>query len=188
MQKGFFMRKFLGLQKPTTREICTLALLTAICAVLALTATVRIGNYIKIPFKFIAIYVTAVFFGPVWAGVSAALGDILNAFLSPVGDFLPQITLIEFIGGFLYGLTVFNLHTAKSGFITRVLLCTALQTALDMFITPIFLVQVGIFPTYRAALAIRLAAALIKATVQAAVMLCSRRYLILFSKYVRKQK
>lgn len=182
------MRKFLGLQKPTTRETCTLALLTAVCALLALTATVRIGNYIKIPFKFIAVYTTAVFFGPVWAGASAAIGDILNAVLSPVGDFMPQITLVEFIGGFLYGLTVFNIHTQKSGFITRVLACTVLQTALDMFITPIFLVQVGIFPSYRAALAIRLAASLAKAAAQATVMLCSRRYLILFSKYVRKQK
>ena len=161
-----------------------LALLTAITAVLAMFATLRVGNFIKIPFKFISVFLTGVLFGPIWAGISAAFGDILNALIMPVGPFMPQITFIEFVSGFIFGLFMFKTHTNQKYFYLKVILCVFTQFLLDMFLTPIFLVQVGIFPSYSAALAIRLTASVFKAAIQALVLLFGKTYLKLFIRYM----
>ena len=166
------MSKIFIFKKLSTKDLCALALLTAITVILALTATIRIGNYIKIPLKFISVFLTGVLFGPLWAGASAAVGDIFNALFSPVGSFMPQITLVEFLSGFLFGFFIFY---------AKACLCVLAQFMLDMFVTPIFLVQVGIFPSYGSAIAVRFAASLLKAAMQSAVLLSGKAYLKFFA-------
>lgn len=175
------MRKFFIFKRPSTKDICALALLTAITVILAMTATIRIGSYIKIPLKFISVLITGVLFGPFWAGASAAVGDIFNAIFSPVGSFMPQITLVEFLSGFLFGFFMFGIHKNQAHFYVRAFLCVLFQFLLDMLVTPIFLVQAGIFPSYSAAIAVRFAASLLKAALQSAVLLSGRAYLGLLS-------
>ena len=175
------MRKFFIFKKLSTKDLCALALLTAITVILALTATIRIGNYIKIPLKFISVFLTGVLFGPLWAGASAAVGDIFNAFFSPVGSFMPQITLVEFLSGFLFGFFMFGTQKNQNRFYAKACLCVLAQFMLDMFVTPVFLVQAGIFPSYASAIAIRFAASLLKAAMQSAVLLSGKAYLKFFA-------
>ncbi len=171
----------LGKLKLSVKDLCVLALLTAITVILAIFATIRVGNMIKIPLKFISVFITGVFFGPVWAAISATLGDVLNALIAPVGPFMPQITMIEFISGFIFGLFMYGTHESKQLYALRVILCVVMQFMLDMFFTPIFLVQVGYFPSYLSALAIRLPASLIKAALQTIVLFMGRAYLKRFA-------
>ena len=104
------MKKISYKLKLSVKDLCFLAMLTAITVILALFATIRIGNMIKIPLKFISVFITGVFFGPVWAGVSAAIGDLMNSLLMPVGPFMPQIMMVEFLNGFAFGLFMYNSH------------------------------------------------------------------------------
>lgn len=63
--------------------------------------------YAKIGFIFLPIAIAAILYGPVWAGVSAAVGDVLVAMLLPYGYF-PGITLSAFFTGAIYGLFLYR--------------------------------------------------------------------------------
>ena len=67
----------------------------------------------------------------------------------------------------------------------RATLCVLVQLAIDMFLTPVFLVQAGYFPNYSAAIVIRFPASLIKAAIQAIVLAAGKNYLKIFTKYMR---
>lgn len=179
------MNKILGKIKLSVKDLCVLALLTAITVILALFATVRIGNIVKIPLKFISVFITGVFFGPLWAGVSAAIGDILNSLLMPVGPFMPQITMVEFLYGFIFGACLYNAHKDGRFYLTKAILCVMCQLAIDMFLTPVFLVQAGYFPGYLAAITIRFPTSLIKAALQFVVIAMGKNYLKIFTRYMR---
>lgn len=129
----------------TVRELCVLALLVAITVVMAIYCTFRFGSFIKIPFKFIPVFVTAAIFGPLWGGIVGALGDILAFVVFPVGGApIPQITMVEFLYGFTYGLFFFNLHS-WNGFKTmiRIVVCVVLQiAALNLGLTTFFLADI----------------------------------------------
>jgi len=62
----------------------------------------------KIGFGFAAVAVSAMLFGPVWAMLTAALGDIAGALIFPVGAFFPGFTLTAAITGLIYGLCLYG--------------------------------------------------------------------------------
>lgn len=63
--------------------------------------------YVKIGFVFLPIVIAAIIYGPVWAGISAAIGDIMIAMLLPYGYF-PGITVSAFLTGVIYGLFLYR--------------------------------------------------------------------------------
>lgn len=67
----------------------------------------------KIGFGFAAVAVSAMFFGPLWAMLTAALGDIVGALVFPVGAFFPGFTLTAALTGLFYGLCLYN-HPGSS--------------------------------------------------------------------------
>ena len=97
--KGFFSLSRFSVPRFTVRRLCGAAMLLAITVVLAMFFTFRVGNTVKIPFKFISVYLSAAVFGPWIGGFVGAAGDIINAFMSPVGAWLPQLSLCEFLCG-----------------------------------------------------------------------------------------
>ena len=129
----------------TSKDICTLALLIAISVLLSVYGTLRIGAGIKISFKFIAIFVTAVIFGPIWGGAVGAISDVVAFIVNPVGGmFLPQVTMVEFLYGFTYGLFFHNMNSWQ-GFKTmvKIMLCVILQiVVLNLGLTSYFLIPV----------------------------------------------
>ena len=63
---------------------------------------------IRISFEFIPIAISAILFGPVTAGIAAAIADILGMMIFPKGAYFPGFTLSTFITGFLYGVVFYN--------------------------------------------------------------------------------
>ena len=62
----------------------------------------------KIGFGFAAVAVAAMLYGPLWAMLSAALGDIVGALAFPVGAFFPGFTVTAAITGLIYGLCLYR--------------------------------------------------------------------------------
>lgn len=178
------MKRLLVPQKLNVRQLCALALLTAITVVLAVFCTIRVGAAIKIPLKFISVFLTAVIFGPWYAGLSAALGDILNLLLAPSGAPLPLLTLLEFVNGFIFGL-FFYTNTQKSYFL-RTLISTFLLFLCDMFLTTAVLNHAGYFPTFWVGFSTRIIAGIIKWALQFAVLLLFKKHAPRLKKIMQK--
>ena len=60
---------------------------------------------LKIGFSFVPIVIAAVLYGPIAGGMVAAIGDVISAFLFPVGAYFPGFTLTAF-GDALLQLTI----------------------------------------------------------------------------------
>jgi len=97
---GIFM------QKITVRQIAALAMLLAVYIVAGRFLTITLPTF-RIGFTFLPVAIAGILFGPVWAGVLAALGDILATFLLPFGYF-PPITISALLTGVLYGLFLYR--------------------------------------------------------------------------------
>lgn len=188
MKGRFFMEKFkkiLGLEKLSVKKMCLLAMLTAVTVVLAIYCTLRVGNAIKIPLKFISVFITAALYGPVWGGVVGALGDILNSFLVPVGPPLPQITAVEFLYGFIFGLFFYKKYEKKSYFLNTVI-CAVILTVIDIILMSYILTGVGYFPSFSASVSVRFTASLIKFVLYVIVCVILKKYLKAFERIIGK--
>ena len=161
-------KKFFYLKKLSTRELSTLSLLLAIAVIMGLFFTFRIGNLIKIPTKFIPIAISSMLFGPIWGGLTGLLADTFSYLLNPTsGMFMPQITFVEFLYGFTYGLFL-RYATSSSKSHLRAILCILFQIVfLHLLLTTYFLVPV-IGATFKSLLISRLPAAGINAILQSA--------------------
>lgn len=177
-------KRSLGLEKLTVKKLCVLAMLTALTAVLAIYCTFRVGTLIKIPLKFITVFISAALFGPVWGGVVALLGDILNAVLMPVGLFLPQVSAVEFLYGFIFGLFYYKKY--NKGYIKNTILCALLLTLIDLFLMSYILTTVGIFANFAMAVTMRFAASLIKFALYILICLLLKKHLVSFERLMNK--
>ena len=168
----------------TVKKTATLGILIAITVLLAIYMTFRVGNQIKIPMKFITVFVTGALFGPLSAGIVAAISDVLNAFLVPVGPVLLQITLIEFIGGVIFGLFFFKAKNNKFYYL-RALLCSFCQFLIGLFITTSVLVGVGYFPDFKSAVIIRFGALLLTFVIHLVVLSLSKKFIFMLKEQIK---
>lgn len=180
------MHKKIKFLKFSAKKLSMLSMLTAITTILAIYCTFRIGNIIKIPFKFISVFITGALMGPLWGGFVSMAGDILNTAIMPVGPFIPMICLIEFLNGFIYGIFFYKKSFFGKSYILRTFICTLLLFLIDFFVTPIALVDAGYFPTYPIALITRLPAGAIKFAFQFVFILISNRYLKKFKSFTEE--
>lgn len=184
LQKGFFImnKNFLRIRRLTTRELCTLAMLLGITVLMGMFFTFRIGDSIKIPTKFLPIAVSAMLFGPFWGGILGILADILAYFVQPVGAFMPQITFVEFLYGFTYGLFLCGISRNAIGFL-RAYLCVFFQVVLlHFFLTSYLLMPLMGGLSYYGVLAYRAVPALINLCLQ----LVGITFTVIFSPHLKK--
>lgn len=171
------MKKFFP--KLTVRDICLLGLLMAITALLSIFCTFRIGTLVKIPLKFISVFVTAVLYGPVWGGICAASGDILNCLLAPVGPFIPQITVLEFLSGAIYGILFLNRLERKNSYILSAVFCVLIQFFVSIVInTAVYTYWLRWFPDFWSAFVLRLPASLVNLILQLLTLVSIRPLII----------
>jgi len=86
--------------------------------------------FVKIGFTFLPIAISAILYGPVWAGISAAIGDIIICMLLPYGYF-PGFTISAFITGAIYGFFLYR----KSANIWRITCCVlVINIAVSIFL------------------------------------------------------
>ena len=63
---------------------------------------------VTIGLGFVPIAICAMLYGPVWAGLTGALADILGAALFPIGPFFPGFTVSAALTGVVFGLFLFK--------------------------------------------------------------------------------
>ena len=120
--------------KFTTRMLTTLALLTAVEIILSRFLSISAWN-IKIGFSFVPIVVAAILFGPLEAGIVAALGDFIGALLFPIGAYFPGFTLTAFLTGCVFGLF---LHR-KQGWLQSIAAVGINQFILSLFLNTLWI-------------------------------------------------
>jgi len=78
------------------------------------TATINITDDLKISFSFLALAAIGMLFGPTVSFLSGAVTDILGLLIAnTIGAFNPLFTLVEAVGGMLYGLFLYKLKPIK---------------------------------------------------------------------------
>jgi len=94
-----------------TRTLTTTGILLAIQMVLSSYGAIEVTDSLKISLAHLALAPTAVFFGPVVAGMQGALSDILGFILKPTGPYFPGFTISAMLLGVIYGLALH--HTER---------------------------------------------------------------------------
>lgn len=110
------MKNFLSLFTRSAAELKKLHSLTGIAMLIALNvalsfATIPIGSTMKISVSFLAIALSGMLYGPIAAGIGAAMGDILSYLLTPgnsMGAYFFGFTLTAFLGGMIYGIAFYS--------------------------------------------------------------------------------
>jgi len=98
------------LKKLSTKALVQVALLIAL--------TIIFNNVLAIPapivrtlnLSFLPIAIIAMLYGPLYAGVAAAVADVLGFYIFPAGPwpFFPGFTLSMFVTGVLFGVFLYN--------------------------------------------------------------------------------
>lgn len=126
-------KRIFFIPKLTTKTICNLGLLIAVTVVLSwISGHLRIGNISKLSISFISVFIASYAFGGITGGFVGALADIISCIVNPVGPFMIQITLIEFVFGFIYGL--FFYKTNLKSYVPNVIFCNIIQFATNIFL------------------------------------------------------
>ena len=86
----------------TTHKLVLMAMLAAIQIVLSRFLSINLWN-LKIGFSFVPIAVAGMLLGPISAGLTGAVADLVGATLFPSGAFFPGFTLTAFLTAFGYG-------------------------------------------------------------------------------------
>lgn len=112
-----------------TRILCNIAMLTAVAFVLGLYS-VRVGLGIKMSFKFLPVFICAALYGPIPGGICGAASDAVSYIINPVGAYLWQYTLIEFLYGLSFGVFFKNSSGLNKTNIIKAFICITLNTVL----------------------------------------------------------
>ena len=111
---GFF-EKFgrSAMELKTLRCLTVTGVLIALDVVLKMTISVSIpletGGNVKVSFAYLALATIGMLFGPTVSFLSGIITDIIGFLLKPDGGFSPLYTMIEGIGGLVYGLFLYGL-------------------------------------------------------------------------------
>ena len=181
-ERVFSMKNIFKFPKFTVYKLCALSMLVAITAILAIFCTFRVGEAIKIPMKFISVFVASALFGPWLGGLCGALGDLINVFLVPSGAPLPLLTVLEFFVGFVYGVFFYNRTQKSKSYIFRCILCAVIIFLSDIILSTAVLLGAGYFPDFMSAIIIRLPAGIIKAIIQLVFFIFSNRFITMLKR------
>ena len=103
---GSFQRSFQELK--SLRSLLVAAMLLAIHTVLSVFISIQVTESLRISISFIANVLTACLFGPIVGLFNAALGDILQFLIKPVGGYFFGWTLNAALAGLIYGLAFYG--------------------------------------------------------------------------------
>lgn len=109
------------------------ALLLALLIVLSRFASIQ-TQFLVINAGFVPIVMSAIWLGPKYSLVIAALGDFIGAILFPFGSYFPGFTISGAITGFIYGIFLkrdFNKEVNNKKFVICLIISTILVLVLD---------------------------------------------------------
>ncbi len=134
----------------------------------------------KIPMKFITVFIVGALYGPFSAGSVAAIADLIEATRMGIN---PMITAVEFLCGFIFGACFYKVKDNKRYYL-RVMVCAFLQFLIAFFVMSNILAQMGIYAGFWAAVWMRLLQMIILFVLHTAVMCGSRRLVFSLKKFV----
>ena len=94
--------------------ITTVGVFIALFVVLDGFGSIRIGEFLKINFAFLALAVIGMLFGPAVGFLSGFACDLVGYLINPVGGFIVWLTLITALEGMIYGLVLYTLKPEKT--------------------------------------------------------------------------
>ncbi len=92
--------------------------------------TLPVGDFLKIGFAFLATALTGYLYGPLVAGMSAVVVDLLGYLVKPTGAYFAGFTLSAFVNGLIYGCWLWKRQVK----LWRVLCACATSTLLVSFV------------------------------------------------------
>ncbi|MBR5343808.1 MAG: folate family ECF transporter S component [Oscillospiraceae bacterium] len=93
--------------KITLRQLTVSALLIALDVVFTRVLAIN-TPLMKIGLGFTAVAVSAMLYGPLWAALTAGLGDLIGALMFPTGAYFPGFTLTAALTGLIFGLFLYR--------------------------------------------------------------------------------
>ena len=93
--------------KITLRQLTVSALLIALDVVFSRVLAIN-TPLMKIGLGFAAVALSAMLYGPAWAALTAALGDMIGALLFPTGAYFPGFTATAALTGLIFGLFLYR--------------------------------------------------------------------------------
>ncbi len=106
-----------ALELKSLRTLCVTAILIALDLVLKTFLNVQITEDLKLNFAFVAVAAVGMLYGPTVAGMACVVTDVLGYLIKPTGgSFSPMFTLIEMMGGIIYGCFLYNFKPVKLEF------------------------------------------------------------------------
>ena len=95
------------MSKFNTKKLITLSVLVAMDVVLTRFLSINAWNT-RIGFGFVPMVIAAMMYGPLSAGIVAALADFIGAILFPTGPYFPGFTFSVFLMGLVFGLFLYK--------------------------------------------------------------------------------
>ncbi|MBD5117409.1 MAG: folate family ECF transporter S component [Ruminococcaceae bacterium] len=96
------------------RCIAAVGVFIAIFVVLDGFGSIRIGEFLKINFAYLALAVIGMLFGPAVGLVAGFACDLVGYLINPVGGFIPWLALITALEGMIYGMFLYGFVPDKS--------------------------------------------------------------------------
>lgn len=93
-------------KKSSTHRLVVMAFLVALEIILTRFCSIN-TPILRIGFGFLPVSMMGIMYGPVWAAIGYAAGDILGMMIFPSGMYFPGFTLTAILTGFVFG---FFLH------------------------------------------------------------------------------
>lgn len=90
------------------RCLTTVGVFIAIFVVLDGFCSIRIGEFLKINFAYLALATIGMLFGPTVGLISGFACDLVGYFINPVGAFIPWLALVTSLEGMGYGLFLYD--------------------------------------------------------------------------------
>lgn len=116
-------------------SICGSAMLLALKNIINMFR-IKVSNILEIGFSHLVVAVSAMYYGPIMAGICGIVADTLEYIMHPSGPYFPGFAINEFAIGFLYG----SFFYKKKITLPRVILarlCVAVLT--ELMLTPLWL-------------------------------------------------
>lgn len=125
-----------------SKKIVLSAMLLALLIVLSRFVSIE-TQFLVISFCFVPIMMSAIWLGPKYSTLIAALGDFIGAILFPFGAYFPGFTVSAAISGLIYGMFLYrkdNQSMSSKSFLIRLILSSFLVLSLvNTFLTSLWL-------------------------------------------------
>ena len=93
--------------KSTTMRLVVMAFLIALEIVLTRFCSIN-TPILRIGFGFLPVAMMGIMFGPLWAAIGYAAGDVLGMIIFPTGAYFPGFTLTAFLTGLVFGIFLYG--------------------------------------------------------------------------------